>query len=124
MAAIRDRNDPLRIMGRRLILAALTILVLSALWTVWNVYRKSSESARLNIEAQARLLDLQQRQALLQSDLDKLQTERGMEEALRAEYGMGKAGEGMVVIVEPPTSTPVAATSSMNSWLKEILSHL
>ena len=124
MAAIRDRHDPLRIMGRRLIILALAILVVSALWGVWNVYRKERESAVEGVRAQTQLSELQKQQAQLQRDLDSLKSDRGMEAALRNQYGMGKQGEGMVVIVEPPTSTPVQATSSMKEWFKDFLSKL
>ena len=124
MTAFRERSGPLRIMGRRLILTALAVIVVSASWGVWNIYRKERESARLNTEAQAHLTDLPKRQAQLQSDYDTLQTDRGKEAALRAEYTMGKQGEGLIVIVEPPKPAPVQATSSVMQWLKDIFSHL
>ncbi len=111
-------------MGRRLILAALVIVVVSASWGVWSIYRKDQESARLNREAQAQLADLKARQTTLETDLGKLQTDRGMEEALREQYGVGKPGEGLVVIVAPQVAAPVQATSSMMQWLKDIFSHL
>lgn len=124
MTAFRERNDPLRLMGRRLLLAALAIIVISASWGVWNIYRKERESARLNTEAQARLADLQKRQTQLQADYDTLQTARGQEEALRQQYALGKRGEGLIVIVEPPKPAPIQATSSIMQWLKDIFSHL
>jgi len=111
-------------MGRRLLLAGIAILVISAAWGVWNIYRKDRESGRLNAQAQARLADLKQRQVKLQTDYDKLQTERGMEEALRDQYALGKQGESLIVIVEPQKPAPIEATSSIMQWLKDIFSHL
>lgn len=124
MTASRERNDPLRLMGRRILLAVLGVLVVSASWGVWDIYRKERESARLNAEAQAHLTDLQKRQAQLESDYATLQTDRGKEAALRAEYTMGRQGEGLIVIVEPPKPAPVQATSSVMQWLKDMFSHL
>ncbi len=111
-------------MGRRLILAALALAVVSASWGVWNIYRKDRESSRLNREAQAQLADLKARQTKLETDLGKLQTGRGVEEALRQQYAVGKHGEGLIVIVEPQVAAPVEATSSVMQWLKDIFSHL
>lgn len=111
-------------MGRRLILAALGVMVLSLSWGVWNIYRKDQESARLNGEAQAQLADLKERQSKLETDLGSLQTDRGMEAALRAQYALGKPGEGLVVIVEPEKPAPLEATSSVMQWLKDIFKHL
>lgn len=124
MTALRERNDPLRLMGRRLILAALAIAAVSLSWGVLNIYRKEQESARLNKEAQTQLADLKARETKLETDLGKLQTERGMEEALRQQYAVGKQGEGLIVIVEPSHPKPIQATSSIMQWLKDIFSHL
>ena len=111
-------------MGRRLLLVGLVIVVVSAAGGVWNIYRKDQEAARLNAEAQAQLADLKQRQAKLQGDYEKLQTDRGMEEALREQYALGKQGEGMIVIVEPEKPQPIQATSSIMQWFKDMWSHL
>lgn len=124
MVALQERNDPLRLMGRRLILAALAVAVISAAWGVWNIYRKEQESARLNAEAQAQLADLKVRQTKLGTDLDALQTDRGVEAALRQQYALGKAGEALIVIIEPKEPAPLEATSSVLQWLKDIFSHL
>ncbi len=123
MVAIRDRNDPLRLMGRRILLTVLALLVVSASWALWNVYRKERDADRRDKEAQMQLADLKERYTQLQNNLDTLRTERGMEEAVRGQYGVGRKGEGLIVIVEPPTPEPVQATSSTMQWFKDMLSY-
>jgi cell division protein FtsB len=123
MAALRERYDPLRLMGRRLLIALLGVLVISVLWGVWNIYRKNVEASQLRAQAQGQLADLQGRQTKLQADYDKLKTDRGMEEALRQQYAVGAAGEGLIVIVEPQTPKPLHATSSIMQWIKNVFSH-
>lgn len=124
MVTLHGKHDPLRLMGRRLLLLALALLVVSAAWEVWSVYNKDKESAQLNAQSQAQLSDLQTRETKLQGDLANLQTERGMEAALRQQYAVGDQGEGLIVIVEPQKPAPVEATSSMMQWFKDVLSHL
>src|SRR4051812_1928105 len=101
MVTLRGSNDPLRLMWRRLLIALLSIVVISVMWGVWDIYRKNSEAGRLRSEAEARLKDVQTQEAKLQSDYKKLSTSRGMEEALREQYAVAAEGESMVVIVEP-----------------------
>ena len=121
MATIGQRNDPVRLMGRRILLVGLLILTIAAVSGVWNIYRKERESADLNAEAQAQLADLEAQQTQLDGNIDQLETERGMEAALREQYNMGKTGEGLIVIVEPQAEAPAQATSSIMEWLHEAL---
>lgn len=122
--AVRDRYDPVRLMWRRLVLFVLVLIALSAAWALWGIWGKERESAQLDGQAQAQLADLQARQAKVQADYTALESDRGKEAALREQYGVGKSGEDMVVIVEPEQPQPVEATSSLMQWLKDVLSHL
>jgi cell division protein FtsB len=118
MAALRQRNEPVRLLGRRLLLGALFILVVIAAFGVWNVYEKERESAALKEQAQSQLSDLAHRQTQLNSDIATLQTGRGKEAALRQEYALAAKGEGLIIIIDPASGTPVQATSSaFVQWL-------
>jgi cell division protein FtsB len=124
MVTLRGRTDPLKLMGRRLLILVLTLLVVSCAWAVWNVYHKNKEAAELRREAETQLADLQQHEAKLEADYEKLKTARGLEEELRQEYAVGAAGESMIVIVEPEQPAPVEATSSaVMQWIKDVFSH-
>ena len=118
MAIMRPRNDPVRLFWRRLVLLGLFALVLLAASGVWNAYQKERESRALRVQAQAQLNDLSAQQSELHSDIDKLQTERGKEAVLRQQYALAAKGEGVIVIVDPSTSTEATATSSaFAEWL-------
>ncbi|HUO49996.1 MAG TPA: hypothetical protein VMU25_00245 [Candidatus Paceibacterota bacterium] len=108
--AIRSRDNPTRLLWRRFMLFGLVVFFIFGSWSVWGAWRKDVESAALNQQSQAALADLVQQQSQLQENIQDLQTERGKEAALRQEYGVGKAGEHEIVIVDP--SQPVPATSS------------
>ena len=111
--AIRQRNDPVRLFWKRLAILALFGLVVAAAFGVWNSYQKERESAELRDQAQAQLSDLTSRQTQLNSDISKLQTERGTEEILREQYALAAKGENEIVIVDASSAQPVAeATSS------------
>ena len=114
----RQRNEVMRLLWRRAMIVGLFVLVLAASWSVWGVYRKDRESVALKREAQAQLADLTKRQVQLSSDITKLQTDRGKEEALRQQYALAGEGEHLLVIIDPPAPLPVAATTTTFQWLK------
>ncbi len=118
MAALRQRSDPVRLLGRRLLLVALFILTVLGVLGVWNTYQKERESAALARESQAQALDISQREAKLKRDIADLQTNRGKEEALRQQYALAAQGEHVIVIVDSPAQAPKTASSSaFVEWL-------
>lgn len=84
----------------------LLIFVALAARAVWGVYAKERESLELRKRAEADLSELQLREANLRADIAALKTDRGLEAAIREEYGMGREGEQLVVIVDPPEPAP------------------
>lgn len=120
MSRFEQRRNPAQIFLRRLGLLALLFVVLAAVLGVWNVYQKERESATLRTQAETERADLILREKQLNGDIAKLKTDRGMEEALREQYALAEKGEGLIVIVDPPTPVPVQATSSVMGWFKKM----
>lgn len=82
---------------------AVVFLVVAAflLHATWGVYKKERES-RLNRERAEELLGtLQAREKTLAGDIEKLKTDRGLEEEIRERFPVAREGEEVVVIVEP-----------------------
>ena len=117
--AIRSRNDPVRLFGRRLILLGLFALIVLSAMGVWSAYKKERESRALRQEAEMQLGDLSQRQEQLDADIASLETDRGKEQVLREQYALAARGEGLIVIVDTPPVAPTRATSPLVDWLKK-----
>ena len=120
MAAIRQRNDPVRSLWRRLLIAGLIVLVFFGTWAVWDVYWKERESRTFRMQAENELRDLSAREKNLAVSIASLETERGKEEALRDAYEVSRSGEGIVVIVDRPATTTVQNTAEHQNWLERI----
>ena len=117
MATLRPRNDPVKLLGRRLGIAALFLLVIFVGSSVWGAHKKERESAMLRAQAEAQLHDVKTRESQLEGDIAKLETARGKEEALREQYAVAARGEGLIVIVDPHEEVPEQATSTLREWL-------
>lgn len=119
--AIRSRDNPTKLLWRRLMLLGVFALFVFGSWSVWGAWRKDVESAALNRQSQAALADLTQQQSQLQINIQELQSERGREAALRQAYGVGKAGEREIIIVDPSHPQPATSTPSVFESIKKAL---
>lgn len=116
LMAPRKRNDPVRLLGRRILLLVLFVGVIFGSIGVWNAYRKERESATLRDEAQRQLSDLSKRQDQLHTDIANLQTDRGKEAILRQQYALASKGEDVIVIVDQAQAEPQATSSAFADW--------
>ena len=115
---MKNRNEPVRLLGRRFLLVGLLGLAIIGIIGVINTYQKERESAALEKEAVAQATDLTQREAQLQNDVSELQTDRGREGALREQYALAAEGEQVIVIVDRPSQVvPTASSSAFVIWL-------
>lgn len=121
MLSRNQRQTAVRLLLKRAGTLALAALVITASFGVWGVYQKEKESRALRALTEAERADLEKRQKALAGDIKKLNTDRGMEEALREQYALAAAGEGLIVIVEPPSPPPVQPTTTVLEKIKDFL---
>lgn len=121
MAILGPRRDLARLFWKRAGTLALLIVVLFVALSVWRVYKKERESRILRDMAERQAADLSVQQTELSAHIERLQTERGKEAALREQYAVGKQGEGLIIIVDPKQEQPVQATSTFRSWVRKFL---
>ncbi len=103
MRRFEQRRDPTLLLWRRIWAVVLLIILAIGIRGMWGVYQKQEESRQLRIEAEAKLIDLRDREAKLRDDISDLSTDRGVEQQLRERYNYVKEDEGAIVIVEPQT---------------------
>lgn len=120
--AIRERHTALvRLFWRRLSIVVLILMIVVAGFAVWGVSEKERESRALRNQAERQLSDLREQEANLSGHIRKLKTDRGKEEVLREQYGVGREGEGLIVIVDSPQVEQTEASPTLRQWVSKFL---
>jgi cell division protein FtsB len=97
-------------------LILLGIIILAFAWSIIGLARKAEDTAKNKKNAEDKIVELQKEQDKLSPIIQKLQTDQGKEAAIRENLGWGKPGEGLVVIVDDPSTTTTAEVKQ-NSFL-------
>ncbi len=98
---------------------ALVLLFLLTIFFVWNIFsffgkaRKTAESKKL---AEEKVLELQKQKSDLSSEIGRLGTEAGVEADIREKFGLAKAGEGVIVIVDQKGASAPASLPAQSGW--------
>jgi len=67
----------------------------------WNVYQNYKDAKINEYRVSSQLDEVKGRESEILEKIDKLSTERGMEEELRKRFGVAREGESIIVVVEP-----------------------
>lgn len=73
-------------------------------WSVWGVYRQERQTGENTERRLAQLEELLERERALDTEIERLSTDRGIEEEIRRKFEVAKAGEEVIVIVDTPAS--------------------
>ncbi len=95
----------------KLTIALLVLLILFLGNGVWNIYGKQRQSKVMRREAESKLASLQGQKSSLEREIEKLESESGVEEEIRTKFNVVKPGERVVMIVNPAPATTTATTT-------------
>lgn len=96
----QENNKFKKFIQSRPILVILAILVIFFTWKIVILSLKLQETYKNKELEQQKIFDLQQRKEKLSKDIEKLNTEKGKEEAIRENFGMVKEGEQVIIIID------------------------
>ena len=66
------------------------------------MYEKERDTRLKRIEQREILNELEGRESSLREEIERLSTERGIEEEVRSKFEVGKDGEEIIIIVDNP----------------------
>ena len=100
MRNFKERRRLRNIMESRPVLGFLGILLLFSIWSVLGFFGKMESTAKNREIAKEKVLELEKGKAKLEEDIKKLESEKGVEGVLRENFGLAKAGEGLIIVVD------------------------
>ena len=83
-------------------LVILTIITIAFIYSVYGALEKERETRLIRDQRAAVLDELHEREAILQKEIDRLNTGKGLESEIRSKFEVAKEGEEVIVIVEAP----------------------
>jgi cell division protein FtsB len=109
---------------RRIIYSKFTIFVLLVLVivfsrSVWNIYKKEKFSRESLSVVERKYEDMSSRKKYLEGQIQKLNTEDGIEEEIRDKFSVKKEGEISVLIIDNSSSSKkIEMISEKSLWQK------
>ena len=88
-----------RIYSKPVILLLLVILFFIANGT-WNVFKKSHQSNQKLTVAEENLIELEEKRDTITLEIERLETNIGIEEEIRSKFDLAREGEKSIVIVD------------------------
>jgi cell division protein FtsB len=113
---MQGKNERKKIWTDRLVLAGLILVLFVVARATWSLYQKD-RLARNNLSSSVeRMKRLSDRQVVLQDKIERLKTPRGVEEEIRNNFPVVKAGEQVINIVEDELKPTTTSTTTKPWW--------
>ena len=102
------------------VLVLLGVVVLLFIYSVWGAYQKETETKEKWKAREEVLTELEGRESELEEEIDRLNTEKGIEAEIRSKFEVAKEGEEVIVIVEPPEEEVSSAPREEKGFFKRL----
>ncbi len=100
----------------KFVLIFLLIILIIFISNVIKLAIKAIDTKEKKELAYNRIIELKKQKEKLEYDLQKLNTEKGIEENIREKFGLGKEGEGMIVLVEEENLKELNINKNKNNF--------
>jgi cell division protein FtsB len=103
----------------RITLIVLLVILFFLVRAVWSVYQKQEMTRENLTRTTANFNNLQARQEMLSTEIERLKTESGKEQEIREKYGLVRPGEEVMVVVDKNNDAgPDAGSTKISFWQK------
>jgi cell division protein FtsB len=97
-----EKKKTIRTLYSKPVLIGLLVLIVILVRATWGVFQKEQESRRNVAMVHAELQTLNERKMVLERETNKLNTQEGIENAIREKFQVSKEGESVLVVVDKP----------------------
>jgi len=120
MKELQERRRFRNYIYSKVTVVILLLLVLFVGRSVWGVYQKNKIASYHYNQSQENLEELRARQVEISSSVERLSSERGIEEEIRRTLPVAREGEGVIVILDQEADVEVAGDNELpanrDSW--------
>ena len=109
-----------RVLYSKSVLLVLLVLLIVAIQATWGVFEKQRQARETADLVERELSDLQNRNATLSHNIERLETDRGMEDVIRDSYQVGKDGERTIVVVDEKPLDRTQTIEPKGFWNKVV----
>jgi len=89
------------------VLILLGLVLLFFAWGIISLLGRMQTTRENRQIAEKKLIELQQKKETFTADVEKLNTQSGIEESIREKFPVVKEGEGLIIVVDEKPSTEV-----------------
>ena len=112
MTDFQQKRKFKKIIYSKLSFLVLFIFIIFLARSTYDIYKKSKLSFDNYSMVKNDYDNLNTRKNMLESEIDRLKTENGIEEEIRSKFNVAKPGETVVVIIDGSSSTSTNAKNS------------
>lgn len=120
MIPFQERKKLRKILYAKATLGVLFVLSVIVARGAWQVYQKAAIARAERVEAESSLGELVSRTKGLEESIDRLKSERGVEEEIRQKFTVARPGEEVVIVVDETSKKGKngASDGTIASWMK------
>lgn len=104
MLEFQEKKKLRNILYSKVTLIALFVVLIFIARATFSVYYKQKVSGENLSKVKEEVAELKKREKMLNSEIDRLKTDKGTEEEIRKKFMVGKAGEQVIIIVDDDKS--------------------
>jgi cell division protein FtsB len=116
MRNFQQKHGFRRVLESKTFLILLGAVLLVFIWNLFIFVGKMKETARNKNLAEDKLAQLETQKSQVSSEVQKLGTQEGVENAIREKFGLAKEGEGVVVVTDDNSANNTATVSKSGFW--------
>ncbi len=108
---------------RQIIYSKITVILLGFILLfmlngTWEVFKKANSARISKNSADVDLIELEARKEYLESSIDNLNTDLGIEQEVRSKFGVAKEGEEVVVIINGIDDEDSSSVQKKSLWTR------
>lgn len=101
----------------KIFLTFLGILIIFFIFNMFHFMNKASDTFKNKKNVEDKIIELEKSKDKFNTDILKLQTEKGVEESIREKFGLAKEGENMIMIVNDKNEKKVEESNDSKGFL-------